>query len=160
MNIFHPLITISAISLTFYVNPLKADTPIISRGQVFDCTPTHVWDGDGPIWCTEGPRLRLAGVAAREIDESCSPGHPCPQATGREARTALVALLGLPIGTGRYGHILVNGPTLTCRSDGPAGGNRTAAWCTSPDSGDINCAMITGGWALRWDRFWNEHLCQ
>ena len=138
---------------------VAADVPVIQSGQTFECTPTHVWDGDGPIWCDEGPRLRLAGIAAREIDETCSRGHPCPEATGREARAALVAFLGVPTGTGRHGHTLVIGPTITCRSDGSAGGNRTAAWCTSPSTGDINCAMVNGGWALRWDRYWNNHSC-
>ena len=42
----------------------KADVPVIPSGQTFECTLTHVWDGDGPIWCEEGPRLRLAGIAA------------------------------------------------------------------------------------------------
>jgi endonuclease YncB( thermonuclease family) len=39
-------------------------------GQHFTCTPTRVWDGHGPIWCAEGPRIRLAGIAASEIDET------------------------------------------------------------------------------------------
>lgn len=138
---------------------VQAEVPVVPRGQIFECTPTHVWDGDGPIWCAEGPRLRLAGIAAREIDETCSRGHPCPQATGQEALAALVSLLGVPTGTGRHGHTLVHGPTITCRSDGSAGGNRTAAWCISPRTGDINCLMVVGGWALRWDRYWNDHIC-
>ena len=38
---------------------------IVAAGQTFTCTPTHVWDGDGPIWCAEGPHVRLSGIAAR-----------------------------------------------------------------------------------------------
>ena len=34
---------------------------VIPTGEEFTCTPTRVWDGDGPIWCAEGPRVRLAG---------------------------------------------------------------------------------------------------
>ncbi len=45
-----------------------AATPIVARGDGFACTPVRVWDGDGPIWCSEGPRVRLAGIAAREMD--------------------------------------------------------------------------------------------
>jgi hypothetical protein len=41
--------------------------------------------GDGPIWCAEGPKIRLSGIAAREIDESCRPGHHAP-GLGRAAR--------------------------------------------------------------------------
>jgi len=50
-------------------------------GETFTCTPTRVWDGDGPIWCAEGPRIRLSGIAAREMDGTCRPNHPCPRAT-------------------------------------------------------------------------------
>lgn len=145
---------------TFSIMPIGlAAVPVIPADQEFICTPTHVWDGDGPIWCEEGPRVRLAGIAAREMDGTCSLGHPCPSANAETARDALVALLGTPTGVGRYGHILLNGPSLICRSDGSAIGNRTAAWCVSPSSGDINCAMVRGGWALRWDEYWRQHSC-
>jgi len=134
--------------------------PVIPAGQSFTCTPTHVWDGDGPIWCEEGPRIRLSGIAARELDGTCSDGHPCPRAGAIEARDALVRLVGEPVGVGRHGHILVRGPSMQCVSDGSGGGNRTAAWCLSPKSGDINCAMVDGGWAARWDRYWRGHRCE
>ena len=143
----------------FFASATCADVPIVPRGQDFTCTPTHVWDGDGPVWCSEGPRLRLAGIAARELDGSCSAGHPCPSASGIDAREALAELLGTQTGVSRHGHILINGPTLRCRSDGSAGGNRTAAWCVSPRHGDINCAMVRGACALRWDRYWRNHRC-
>ncbi|MAY21038.1 MAG: hypothetical protein CL955_10515 [Erythrobacteraceae bacterium] len=131
----------------------------VPAGEVFVCTPSHVWDGDGPIWCEEGPRIRLSGIAAREMEGTCSDGHPCPSASAEEARDALVKLLGEPVGVGRHGPVLVRGPTMQCTSAGSAGGNRTAAWCLSPRGGDISCAMVTGGWAARWDRYWGEHRC-
>ncbi len=155
---FHWILCSSAILLSNASIAIAA-TPLVPAGQTFTCTPTHVWDGDGPIWCQEGPRLRLAGIAARELDGTCSPGHPCPRASAEDARDALVALLGYPAGVNEYGHVLVVGPPLRCRSDRSAGGNRTASWCVSPRSGDINCAMINGGWTLRWDRYWRDHSC-
>ena len=130
-----------------------------SSDETFTCTPTRVWDGDGPIWCAEGPRIRLSGIAAREMDGSCRPGHPCPRASAEEARDALVSLIGRRVGVASQGHVLVSGPALTCRSEGSAGGSRTAAWCVSPRSGDLSCAMVRGGWALRWDRYWRNHRC-
>lgn len=132
----------------------------VPAGQAFTCTPTAVWDGDGPIWCEEGPRIRLAGIAAREMDGTCSRNHPCPAAAAQEARDALVDLVGRPTGRGSQGHVLVMGPAMRCISDGSAGGNRTAAWCVSPKGGDINCAMVKGGWAARWDRYWRQHQCR
>ena len=138
---------------------ILAAAAAIPAGEPFTCTPEAVWDGDGPVWCVEGPRIRLSGVAAREMDGTCSPGHPCPDATATEARDALVRLLGDPIGRGRHGHVLVRGPAMRCVSDGSAGGNRTAAWCVSPRGGDLSCAMVEGGWAKRWDRYWRGHTC-
>ncbi|WP_152435606.1 thermonuclease family protein [Erythrobacter sp. THAF29] len=131
----------------------------VPAGQEFACTPTAVWDGDGPVWCAEGPRVRLSGIAAREMDGSCRSRHPCPAAGAIEARDALVRLVGVARGVGEHGHILVNGPTMRCISDGSAGGRRTAAWCVSPRGGDLSCAMVRNGWAARWDRYWKGHRC-
>lgn len=135
-------------------------TVIVPSGQAFSCTPVAVWDGDGPIWCEKGPRIRLSGIAARERDGSCSPGHPCPSADATTAWDALVALLGRPVGENAHGPVLVEGPALRCVSVGSAGYNRTAAWCVSPRGGDINCAMVRGGWAARWDKYWRGHDCR
>lgn len=146
----------------FFVGPAfsrPADVVVVPRGQTFTCTPTMVWDGDGPIWCEEGPTVRLAGIAAREMDGSCSPGHPCPTASAESARDALVQMLGTPSGFGRNGHIQVTGPSMQCQSEGFGVGRRTAAWCTSPVSGNINCAMVRGGWALKWERYWKDYEC-
>ena len=129
---------------------------IVEQGEAFACTPTRVWDGDGPVWCAEGPRLRLSGIAAREMDGSCRPGHPCPDASADQAKAALVALLGGQRGKAREGHALVDGPRLSCRSDGSARGSRTAAWCTLPDGRDLACAMIATGTVLRWLRYDRE----
>ena len=133
---------------------------VIPAGQSFQCTPTRVWDGDGPIWCAEGPRIRLSGVAAREMDGTCKGNHPCPDSDAVTARNALVQLIGKPTGQSREGHVLVRGPTMTCRSDGSAGGGRTAAFCVSPLSGDVSCNMVAGGWAAKWERFWRGHQCE
>lgn len=132
---------------------------IVPAGQTFECTPVRVWDGDGPVWCEEGPRIRLSGVAAREIDGSCRTNQPCPATDAIQARDYLASLVGEPYGYAREGHVLVSGPTMSCVSDGSGGGSRTAAWCTSPKSGDISCAMVDSGFALRWDRYWRNHRC-
>jgi endonuclease YncB( thermonuclease family) len=132
---------------------------VLPAGQSFECTPVRVWDGDGPIWCAEGPHVRLSGIAARELDGSCSIGHPCPDSDPLEARDALVRLIGSAVGVSREGHILVKGPRMTCLSGGGAGGNRTAAFCQSPLSGDVSCKMIEGGWAALWQKYWRCHQC-
>ena len=132
---------------------------VLAAGTPFTCTPTMIWDGDGPIHCAEGPRIRLSGIAAREMDGTCRPGHPCPDASPEAAKAALVDLVGKPVGTSSHGHTLVRGPAMRCVSTGSAGGDRTGAWCVSPKGGDLSCAMVRGGWAARWDRYWKDHRC-
>ncbi len=133
---------------------------IVAAGSTFTCTPTAVWDGDGPIWCAEGPKVRLAGIAAREIDGSCRSNQPCPPVGGVAARDALVQLLGGPHGSLRTGHIKVHAAAMECISDGSAGGSRTAAWCTTSSGMDLNCAMVRSGAAVRWARYWRRHRCR
>src|SRR5690606_22159263 len=118
---------------------LLAAVAVVPAGQTFECAPTRVWDGDGPVWCAEGPRIRLSGIAAREIDETCRTNQPCPEVGAEQSRDELVDLIGKLSGTSPQGHVLVSGPTMTCRSVGAGGGNRTAAWCVSPNSGDLSC---------------------
>jgi endonuclease YncB( thermonuclease family) len=131
----------------------RENNMIVPRGETFVCTPVRVWDGDGPIWCAEGPRVRLAGIAARELDGSCARHHPCPDASGVQARDALVRLLGGSGGVSSSGHALVRGPRMSCRSSGSAGGNRTGAWCNAPRIGDLSCAMIRTRTVVRWARY-------
>lgn len=149
---------------------LTQSSPVPAAGEAFSCSPVMVWDGDGPVHCAEGPRVRLAGIAARELtpnvrsdgaaDGGCRRGHPCPAADAVEARDALVALLGEQTGHGPHGHALVRGPVLRCVSAGSAGGKRVAAWCRSPVAGDLSCAMVAGGYAARWPRYWRGHQCR
>lgn len=122
--------------------------PVPPAGAAFTCTPAAVWDGDGPIWCAQGPRLRLARVAARERDGTCRAKQPCPAMSGVAARDVLVELLGGARGTTRDGHVLVDGPPLACRSRGPDKYYRTLADCTLPGGADLGDARMEAGAAL------------
>lgn len=126
--------------------------------QAFTCTPTRVWDGDGPIWCAEGPRVRLASISAREINGSCRRGHPCPKASGTAARDYPVRLLGGGRGRSREGHTLVAGPQLRCFASGSTY-DRTAALCGGPLTGELNCEMVRSGLALAWPGRGRPRIC-
>lgn len=138
---------------------------VIAAGLMFVCTPVAVWDGDGPVWCAEGPRLRIAGIAAREMDGSCREHQPCPSASAIEARDALVRILGGARGSFRADpgakadHIRVAGPRMTCLSDGDARGNRTAGWCKLPSGQDLSCAMLATHTVEKWAVFWRGRKC-
>lgn len=103
----------------------------------FSCRVVSVHDGD-TLRCSDGTRVRLHAVAAREIDETCSVGHPCPAASASAARIALVKL--------------AENRTLDCRRTGRSY-NRVTAICDNDEGIEINCAMVRSGTTLIWDRF-------
>ena len=137
-----------AVIASNFLPPGKADAQIAPAGQIFACTPTAVWDGDGPIWCAEGPKVRIAGVAAREIDDSCKSNQPCPSMSRVSARDRLVRLLGGAKGRRYEGHIVARSAAMQCQSEGSAGGSRTAAWCRSPSVDDLSCSVVLAGGAV------------
>lgn len=90
---------------------LLASLQVELAGVSFTCTPVRVWDV-GPLWCAEGRRIRLAGIAAREVDGSCRPNQPCLRASAEAARDPLVRLVGRLLGRSPQGHVLV--PACCC----------------------------------------------
>lgn len=97
-------------------------------------------DGD-TLRCADGERVRLHAVAARETDETCSAGHPCPSASGASAKSEL--------------RRLVQGGTLSCQAIGQSY-RRVTAICRTSAGVEVNCAMVRSGTAVIWDRFNRE----
>lgn len=122
---------------------LAAVEPPAGDPEDFPCTVEGVHDGDGPIYCRERDRegrkikIRLSGLAAREIDGSCRPNQPCPDASAEEAKAELLRLS-------------VN-RVLRCHREGKSYA-RTVATCSNGEE-DLSCAMIKSGTALRWERY-------
>ena len=111
----------------------------------FACAVARITDGD-TLRCADGTRIRLHAVAARETDETCSPGHPCPAASAAAATRELARLAG--------------GQTLSCQSTGRSY-DRVTAICWTPRGEEINCAMIRSGTTVVWERFNRETpLCR
>src|SRR3546814_19420403 len=81
----------------------SADNTDEKQAGAFACTVASITDGD-TFRCSElgddgrQIRVRLSGVAARERDGSCSPGHPCSAASAEAATAELRRLaLGHPL---------------------------------------------------------------
>ena len=111
----------------------------------FVCDVAYVTDGD-TLRCEDGTRIRLHAVAARETDETCSPGHPCPNASAASATAELRRLAA--------------NRTLSCERIGESY-NRITAICWTPADVEINCAMIRSGTTVVWDRFNRERaICR
>lgn len=102
----------------------------------FACDVAYVNDGD-TLRCRDGTRVRLHAIAARETDNSCSPGHPCPTASAATSTAALTRLAGNKITCIRIGQSY----------------ERVTAICHNTSGVEINCAMVETGAALIWDRF-------
>lgn len=126
----------------------RADSPraggpavTLAGADVFTCHVASITDGD-TLRCLDGTRVRLNAVAAREVDGSCTPGHPCPQASAQEATDELT--------------MLAAGQTLQCRQTGTTYG-RKAAICVNESGTEINCAMVRSGKALIWPRYAAEN---
>ncbi|MNQ41129.1 hypothetical protein D3C85_547980 [compost metagenome] len=118
-------------------SPPAAALPPASPEGSFLCDVAYVNDGD-TLRCKDGTKVRLHAVAAREADETCSPGHPCPTASGASA-TALL-------------NRLAAGKRLTCEPTGRSY-KRITAICRTGDGEEINCAMVRSRTTLIWDRF-------
>ncbi|WEK57324.1 MAG: nuclease [Candidatus Brevundimonas phytovorans] len=101
------------------------------------CRVAAVHDGD-TLRCQDGARIRLHAVAARETDETCAPGHPCPAASAAAATRALKRL--------------TEGRDLACRTTGRSY-DRVTAICWTPDGTEVNCAMIRSGTTVVWPRY-------
>ena len=111
----------------------------------FVCDVAYVTDGD-TLRCEDGTRIRLHAVAAREADETCSPGHPCPTASAASATAEL--------------RRLASNRRLSCERIGQSY-NRITAICWTPTDVEINCAMIRSGTTVVWDRFNRERaICR
>jgi len=103
----------------------------------FRCRVERVTDGD-TLRCADGTRVRLHAISARETNETCSEGHPCPTATAAASTAAL--------------RKLVQNKTLDCQTTGQSY-NRITAICWTPNRTEVNCAMIESGNAALWPRF-------
>ena len=110
---------------------------------LFLCTVTSIYDGDGPIHCRERDpigkpiKIRLSGIAAREMSGRCNANQPCPKASAQAAKAALTRL--------------VSRKTLKCRQTGTSY-SRVVATCLV-EGVDVSCAMVRTGTVLRWARY-------
>tara|TARA_R110000787_G_scaffold286435_1_gene404952 strand:+ start:167 stop:616 length:450 start_codon:yes stop_codon:yes gene_type:complete len=103
----------------------------------FECQVSKITDGD-TLRCADGTRIRLHAVAARESDETCKVGHPCPSASAASATAKLTDL--------------ASGQTLRCEQIGTSY-NRVTAICRNKANVEINCAMVQSGTAVIWPRY-------
>ena len=116
----------------------------------FICQVVKVHDGDGPIWCLNGRKVRIAGVQAPDF-ESAAPcrdrrriagNYTCDDAAARQSQ--------------RIVEQLTLNQRLQC-SPVDRSYARVVARCTLSDGRSLSCATIAAGAAVRWLSYWRRY---
>jgi endonuclease YncB( thermonuclease family) len=92
------------------------------------------WVADGDSVEVSGTRIRLEGIDAPELDQTCLDPDGRSWSCGRTAAQELRA------------H--VRGRELTCKPTAADRYRRVLAVCALPDGSDVNAWMVRQGWAV------------
>jgi endonuclease YncB( thermonuclease family) len=125
---------------------MVADVPT----AVFSCTVTRVHDGDGPLWCSNGIKVRVAGIQAPDFTSA----EPCRRPDARRVNYTCDDRAAQR--SQQIVERLVLNRTLSCQPMGKSY-KRVVARCTLPDGRSLSCATIAAGAAVRWDRYWRQY---
>jgi endonuclease YncB( thermonuclease family) len=112
----------------------------------FTCEVIRVHDGDGPLWCRSGEKVRVAGIQAPDFESA----EPCRRPDARRANYTCDDRAA------QRSQRIVLGKRLTCQPQGKSY-SRVVARCTLPDGRSLSCAVIAAGAAVRWDRYWLQY---
>lgn len=118
-----------------------------SAAPSFSCTVTRVHDGDGPLWCANHIKIRVAGIQAPDFEDAV----PC-----RERRAAYVCSNVAAARSRVLVERLTLHRTMTCQALGQSYA-RVVARCTLPDGRSLSCAILAAGAAVRWERYWTRY---
>jgi endonuclease YncB( thermonuclease family) len=113
----------------------------------FLCLVTHVHDGDGPLWCANGIKVRIAGAQAPDFENA----EPC-----RRGKPAYVCSDVQAARSQRIVEKMTLNRSMTCQPVGKSY-TRVVARCTLPDGRSLSCAVIAAGAATRWDSYWRRY---
>jgi endonuclease YncB( thermonuclease family) len=124
-------LALAAGMLIFYAHKYVTRVPVaplIGRALVVDGDSIEIG----------GARIRLDGIDAPELDQSCTDARGQPWSCGRMAARELRS------------HIA--GRELHCAPSRSDRYNRAVAVCSLPDGSDLNGWMVRAGWALAYGR--------
>ena len=116
----------------------------------FTCVVVRIHDGDGPLWCANGIKVRIAGVQAPDYEDA----EPC-----RRRDTSWANYTCDNAAANRSQQIverLVLRQIMTCQPVGMSYA-RVVARCKLADGRSLSCAVIAAGAATRWDRYWRQY---
>ncbi|SFP98877.1 thermonuclease family protein [Sphingomonas rubra] len=116
----------------------------------FVCQVVRVHDGDGPLWCRSGEKVRVAGIQAPDFANAA----PCRRPAAR--RAAYTCDDAAATRSRRVVERLTLNQRLTCRPVDRSY-RRIVARCTLPDGRSLSCATIAAGAANRWNTYWRRY---
>lgn len=116
----------------------------------FVCAVVRVHDGDGPLWCANGIKVRIAGVQAPDYEDAA----PCRRDDA--SRANYTCDNGAADRSRQIVERLVLHRSFNCQPMGQSYA-RVVARCTLPDGRSLSCAVIAAGAAVRWDRYWRQY---
>ena len=113
----------------------------------FVCHVVRVHDGDGPVWCANGIKVRIAGIQAPDFEsaEPCRRGRAQYTCDDQKARVSQQIVDRLTLNR-----------TLSCQPVDRSY-SRVVARCTLPDGRSLSCAIIAAGAATRWESYWRRY---
>ena len=116
----------------------------------FVCEVVKVHDGDGPLWCRSGQKVRVAGIQAPDFESA----EPCRRPAARRATYTC------DDAAAQRSQQIVSRLTLNQRlicQPMATSYKRVVARCTLPDGRSLSCATIAAGAAVRWDSYWRRY---
>lgn len=116
----------------------------------FVCEVVKVHDGDGPIWCRNGIKVRVAGIQAPDYASAA----PCRRPAAK--RTAYICDSAAAKRSRATVERLVLRKRITCQPVDRSY-KRLVARCTLPDGRSLSCAAIAAGAAVRWSTYWRRY---
>jgi len=116
----------------------------------FTCDVIRVHDGDGPLWCRSGQKVRIAGVQAPDFENA----QPCQRPVAR--RTAYTCDDQAARRSRTIVERLVLHRRLSCQPVDRSY-SRVVARCTLPDGRSVSCAVIAAGAAGAWPTYWRRY---
>ena len=123
---------------------LSIISAVVPTNGTFTCQVIAVHDGDGPIRCANGIKVRVAGVQAPDY-ESAEPcrvhraGYVCSDVEADRSRAIVTRM--------------VLHQTLACVAVGKSYA-RVVARCQFANGRDLSCAILASGAGTRWDSYW------
>jgi endonuclease YncB( thermonuclease family) len=105
--------------------------------------PLAVRAVDGDTLHTGSGRIRLAGIDAPELSQTCRDGEARAWACGQVAKQRLAALVAQG--------------SVTCSARGQDRYGRTLAVCAAGNIADVGAALVRDGYAVNYDRHTSDY---